>query len=666
MSAAAVDDSGAGSADADFERKGDEAGAKTSRTTMTSGSSTDSDQVVLDMDTADDVDYARTKSVTPSNKRSLVPIPLVEANRPRDARWFATMALRVVAIFATLYVFLVGLTLLGDGFKVVGGKTAGSMFESISNPIAGLVVGVLATVLVQSSSTSTSIVVSLVGSGIMSVTTAIPVIFGANIGTSVTNTLVSIGHVTNKREYQRAFAAATVHDAFNLLNVLLLLPLEVAVAAINGVGGPLYWLSVVLTEAMEGSEGAKLSNPVKDAVSPIASLFVKVDKDKIRALSIGAPALETCLTDATGADLVVAKVNYAVCGDADAFAEASDAYQTGVMDASLLKSGAWKDAGMDDGTAGTLTVILGIVVTVVALLLIVKQLQSALKQRAQKTLVSAGRLNGCAGIAVGTVVTIAVQSSSITTSTLTPLVGVGALTLEQVFPLTLGANIGTTCTALLASLVAGTRPALQIALCHLIFNVAGVLVFFPHPRMRGIPLAMARALGRGAARFSWFPPAYTLVVFFIVPLSLLGISSLYDAGAGALGAGVSLTVVIILAAVVLTAWYFKFGGKAVVDALLPKLENDADLEGDVEMGGVSEAAKAKSATVVAADAAAKRTAAAAGAETKAAAVDDDDDDAAADDAFSGVDPDESRDADAEALDAAGEGVAAAGVRVDHV
>lgn len=83
---------------------------------------------------------------------------------------------------------------MGDSFKVLAGKSAGNLFQAADHPIAGLMVGILATVLVQSSSTSTSIVVGLVGSGVMPVRQAIFVIMGANIGTSVTNTIVSLKH----------------------------------------------------------------------------------------------------------------------------------------------------------------------------------------------------------------------------------------------------------------------------------------------------------------------------------------------------------------------------------------------------------------------------------------------------------------------------------------
>merc|ERR1712110_961360 len=105
-----------------------------------------------------------------------------------------------------------------------GGKSAGRTFRNsdlFDNPLAGLVIGILVTVLVQSSSTSTSIIVTMTAGNLIEVKNAIPMIMGANIGTSVTNTIVSLGAIGTKDEYRRAFAGATVHDCFNLLTVLL-------------------------------------------------------------------------------------------------------------------------------------------------------------------------------------------------------------------------------------------------------------------------------------------------------------------------------------------------------------------------------------------------------------------------------------------------------------
>ena len=93
-----------------------------------------------------------------------------------------------------------------------------------------------------------------------------------------------------------------------------------------------------------------------------------------------------------------------------------------------------------------------------------------------------------------------VQSSSITTSVMVPLVGAGVVTLEQLFPFTIGANLGTTVTALLAALATGNPAAVSVALSHLLFNVFGALIIYPFPPIRAIPLALARGMGNLGSR----------------------------------------------------------------------------------------------------------------------------------------------------------------------
>merc|ERR1719148_543903 len=151
-----------------------------------------------------------------------------------------------------------------------------SLFSLVDNPVAGLMTGVLSTVLVQSSSTSTSIVVAMVGADQLTVQSSIPIVMGANIGTSVTNTIVSMGQSGNRIQLERAFAGATVHDMFNMLTVLTLLPIESFVAAIQGEGGPLYWLTYYISDGLIGGEkGSKLfTSPLKAITAPITSSII--------------------------------------------------------------------------------------------------------------------------------------------------------------------------------------------------------------------------------------------------------------------------------------------------------------------------------------------------------------------------------------------------------
>ena len=136
--------------------------------------------------------------------------------------------------------------------------------------------------------------------------------------------------------------------------------------------------------------------------------------------------------------------------------------------------------------------------------------------------------NGSLSILFGMLLTISVQSSSITTSTLTPLVGLSIISLEQMLPLTLGANLGTTCTAFMASLVTESKNSVQIAVCHFIFNATGVTIFYPIQKVRQLPIEGAKRLGKLVTHYKWFSVFYTSYVFVIVPLILFGISFLFN------------------------------------------------------------------------------------------------------------------------------------------
>lgn len=118
-----------------------------------------------------------------------------------------------------LYAFLAGVKALESRIGGLGEGFTDRIFEGVSNPFAGLFAGILVTVIVQSSSVSTATIVVLVGAGTLSVEAAVSLIMGANIGTTVTNTLVSLGYMRGGHEFRRAFAGATMHDFFKLLCV---------------------------------------------------------------------------------------------------------------------------------------------------------------------------------------------------------------------------------------------------------------------------------------------------------------------------------------------------------------------------------------------------------------------------------------------------------------
>merc|ERR1711998_503029 len=183
---------------------------------------------------------------------------------------------KICVILLSLYLFICSLSFLADGFRLVAGRQAGEVFGNsmvFNNPIAGMLVGVLVTVLVQSSSTSTSIVITMVAADLFSVKQAIPLVMGANIGTSVTSTIVALGQAGDPNEFRKAFAAATVHDMFNFLNVLILLPIEAAT-------GYLYAFSyALLPENLKSGE--KPGDILKVLTKPFTKMCVSIDKKLI-------------------------------------------------------------------------------------------------------------------------------------------------------------------------------------------------------------------------------------------------------------------------------------------------------------------------------------------------------------------------------------------------
>jgi sodium-dependent phosphate cotransporter len=450
--------------------------------------------------------------------------------------------LGLLAVLFFLYFFLFGLELLGSGAKVLGGCSAGELFGDETNPIAGLMIGILATVLLQSSSTTTSIIVSLVGADSVSVRQGIYMIMGANIGTSVTNTIVAIGHLGDGDQLERAFAGATVHDAFNFLSVAILLPVEV-------VTGYLYHLTKACVKNADQKDGEKWEGPIKKLVAPLGSMVIIANKNVIKHVAKGGncedfyplnctdpenPTKSTCEVGLIGCDKKTDKC--------PAFFQ-PDATQK------------------DDQTSGLVVFIIGIGILFVCLFGLVSILQKMLLGTSTRIIYKATNINGYLAMVLGAGITILVQSSSITTSVLTPLVGMGVLRLEQMLPLTLGANIGTTVTALLAALLS-TTEALQVALAHLFFNITGILIWYPVPFMRAVPLHVARQLGKGTRIWKGFPLVYIIVMFFLVPVLFLGLSSLFTQNSKGLTVlGAFITIILFFFAVYM-AYYCQYkGGK---------------------------------------------------------------------------------------------------------
>ena len=187
----------------------------------------------------------------------------------------------------------------------------------------------------------------------------------------------------------------------------------------------------------------------------------------------------------------------------------------------VLPGGARLDA------ASTLLAIGGLVIIFGSLTLIVKTMRTLVMSRLENYVNRFLGSGGPVGIVVGIVLTVMVQSSSITTSVLVPLAGAGLVTLAQIYPITIGANVGTTITALLASAAVTGENALvarQIALVHLLFNIVGILIWYAPPPLRQVPLKAAQGLASFAARSRRWAIFYVAVVFYGLPAGIFFLS----------------------------------------------------------------------------------------------------------------------------------------------
>ena len=367
-------------------------------------------------------------------------LPVTDSTPPmakNESSRLATLV-SVVSFLAMLYLFFSSIELMSAAFKMSGAGLAQQLLTMASDPVAGLLIGFLATSLLQSSSTTTTIVVGLVASDALTIQLAVPIIMGTNIGTTTTNTIVAIGHVTRPAEFERAFAASTVHDFFNLLAAFTILPLEILFH-------PVERAAVFLQGLFAGAGGMGLASPLKALTRPFSDLV------------------------------------------------------TGWVPSTIP------------------LVLVALALLFVALRGMMKIMHGTVLKRMEGLFDRVLFRNDAASFSLGVVATAAVQSSSATTSLIVPLAGTGVLSLRQVFPYTLGANVGTTITAILASFTTGNPAAVTVALAHLSFNLFAIAIYYP---LKALPLWLATSWGRLAARSKTNTAGVfgVYVAFHVIPL----------------------------------------------------------------------------------------------------------------------------------------------------
>ena len=324
-------------------------------------------------------------------------------------------------IISALYLFLVGIAGMSSAIKRMGSEFAETVLTTTSDPFIALFIGIFSTVLFQSSSTTTSLIVGMVSSGSLTITSSIPMIMGANIGTTVTNTIVSLGHI-------------------------IVFPVEMIFHPLQKTAD---WFALQMFGKIENIEVLQAKSPIK--------LVVKYGSEFIQKFTF------------------------------------------------------------DNDIA---YLVLSVFITFLMLYSIVKLLKSLVLKKIEGFFDQYIFNTALKAMIFGVIITIMVQSSSITTSLIVPLAGAGVLTLRQIFPFTLGANIGTTVTALLAA-VTGTVSALVAAFSHLLFNILGIVIIYCIPTLRNIPLKCAEIISEKATTKKYIPLLYLFFIFVLIPLCII-------------------------------------------------------------------------------------------------------------------------------------------------
>lgn len=347
-------------------------------------------------------------------------------------------------ILLALLIFLFALDLMMSSLQHLGKSAAETIIFATSNPFTALFIGLLVTAIIQSSTATTSMTVALVASGSLTLQSAVPIVMGANIGTTITSTIVSLGFVARKKEFRRAVSMGTYHDFFNILTASVLFPLE-------------YYFQFLSSLAQSLAE--KLFN------QPVGAT-----QTNFNLLGGGLSWITDWITLTLNNGFLVTVVSLVILYSSILFFRKviTDMLGFGVPDRfqHFFFNQTWKSFGW------------------------------------------------------GFLTTAAIRSSTVTTSLVVPLVAKKVVRLRKAAPFIIGANIGTTISAMLAAMV-NSNTAISIALAHVLFNLLGMLLFFILPGLRELPIGLARALGRLTMHYRMVGFIYLLLTFFIIPFSLI-------------------------------------------------------------------------------------------------------------------------------------------------
>lgn len=349
----------------------------------------------------------------------------------------------VVYFLIGLVVFLFSLDLMISSLQQLGSEVNDTILLATSNPFTGLFIGLLVTAMIQSSSTTTSLTVAFVASGSLTLEGAVPIIMGANIGTTITSTIVSLSFINHKKEFRRAVSAGTYHGFFKIITTLILFPLEYNFHFLSGLA---QFIAINFFHEPTGVTG----------------------NFKMLGQSLSWPV--NFISEKIGNGYLIAGISV------------------------LMLFG--------------------------SILFFRKVISNVMGLGSQGKFRRFFFKNPYKSFGWGLLTTAAIRSSTITTSLVVPLVAKRIIKLRQAGAFILGANIGTTITAFMASTF-NSNAAISIALTHFLFNFTGILFFFRTPYLKEIPFLLATGIGKLTLRNRMVGFLYLLMTFFLIPFLLI-------------------------------------------------------------------------------------------------------------------------------------------------
>jgi sodium-dependent phosphate cotransporter len=316
------------------------------------------------------------------------------------------------------------------------------------------------------------------------------------------------------------------------MTTALMLPIEI-------LSGFLYIVSDKITNAMpfENSEQIAKANFMNAILTPVTDLFIVLNATAVDMLSSGDKnikdvALRCCSLEVHQTNLTnftsLNMTNGNFSNELGFLNQTRCARECTYWCMPMLRA-------FGDGGTGLFWIILSIIVLISSLFGIVKVLSLFIVGPIAKGVTKAlnasfpGYFKWVSQVIlflIALFLTIIVQSSNIITATLVPLCGIGIISLQKVYVMTLGSNIGTTVTGILTAFTqppSSLKKAMQLAFVYTLFNTLGVVYWLPLPFLR-FPKKLARKLGQTVFQYRWFLYTYVSTVYVICPLFIFGLA----------------------------------------------------------------------------------------------------------------------------------------------